>query len=152
MDAKSLALRLLLTVPTLGSLPGGRLLPAVSQPLYAVGASAALPARVGLGVVEVPPPPPDVVGRSTPVGPECPVEVRAIITGDAAAETFAVVAVGEASALLKVGQGVRTAAGWVAISAIDKARVVVRKGDEAFDCYLGAAAGDALQGAGEPVR
>ncbi len=139
MDVKSLALRLLLTVPALGSIPGARAPHGERQPLFAVGQASALTVQFGLGVVALPEPP---AFLPTPVAaaPICPIEVRGFISGGEPEETFVVVAVGDNSSLLKVGQGIRTRDGWVAISGIFSERVVVRRGDAAFDCYFGGGA------------
>ena len=151
MDAKGLALRLFFTLSTLGSLPGGRLLPHESHPLYAVGASAYIPTGYGLGIVGVPPPPADLA-LSPPAGASCPVEIRAIITADVPQDTFVVVAVGSGNALLLKGQGVRTEAGWVSISEIAADHVVLYRGGDKFDCTLGSAAALSPPVAAEPER
>ena len=152
MDAKSFALRLILTIPALGSLPGGRMTPGETRPLYAVGAPAALPTGYGLRVASVPAPPQDLPISTLGIGPTCPVEVRAIVTGEAPNDTFVVVAVGEESVLLQKSQGVRTRQGWVAISEIVADHVVLHKGDQVFDCFLGSPAGDVRSGTEESAR
>jgi hypothetical protein len=152
VDAKSFALRLLLTIPALGSLPGSRLSPSPARPLYAVGAPSVIPIGYGLSVVSVPAPPADLATSSAGSNAACPVDIRAIVTGDTPADTFVIVAIGDESALLKKGQGLKSREGWVAISDVAPDRVVLRKGDQAFDCFLGAAAGNQPPGPGELVR
>jgi hypothetical protein len=98
--------------------------------------SAPLSRVYGLGVSDVPAPP-DVSAKLQLINQRCPVEVRAIITGDSRETTFAVLGWGEQSKLLWAGQGVKTPAGWIAISSIASDHVVLRRGDEAYHCKLG---------------
>ncbi len=99
-------------------------------------ASASLRPLYRLEVIEVPEPPAHIAAppSATQIG-DCPVEVRAIVSGEG--EAFAVVASGSTSELVRAGDGVRTPAGWVAVTAIEADHVVVRHGEATRRCALG---------------
>jgi hypothetical protein len=143
-------------------LPGGALEGGSHQALRLGGehASAPLdtirPASVGpldqgslvpgyrLAVVDVPPPPPFDVAAGLPAltgdaplaEPTCPLEVRAIIVAERAADTFAMVASDEGSSLIRKGAGVRAGGRSMAVVDIESDAVVLRSGTTTVRCGL----------------
>jgi hypothetical protein len=108
--------------------PGARVL------LHVAG-SGTLSRRYGLGVTGELPAPPPLEGRPEPAwGRVCPVEVRAVVEAESAADSFAVLATGADSRIVRVGQGFRAGGGLLSVAAIEPGRVLLRAGEKLVSC------------------
>lgn len=143
--ATSTTLRLAMAVVGLLVLPDergpaseGRCVPDVvstTRPVLHVAGAGTLPRRYGLGVTDELPAPPPFEGAPSPaVGRACPVEVRAVVEAESAADSFAVLATGADSRIVRVGQGFRAGGGLVSVAAIEPGRVVLRAGETLVSC------------------
>ena len=107
------------------------------ESLWHVAGPSTLALRYGLGVVEeVPELPAELRIAAAPEATlrACPIEVRAIIQGDD--DAFAMIGVDGDSRLLRVGDGTKTDAGWVSVTAIDADAIRIRDRLGALRCPL----------------
>jgi hypothetical protein len=124
----------------------------VARELTRVAAPAALASGYGIAVAVVPNPPAELRRELSPSDAACPVEVRAIVIGEEPEGGFAVLGVEDDSALVTVGEGVRTARGWYAVTRISANQLVLRRGDETFVCALQGSASSAAPVRQSPAR
>ena len=90
-----------------------------------------------LPVVAIPEPPKDIRAKRPPVNHQCPVNLSGIIDSeDDPAAAFAIIKSGEQSLLVHRGQGVRTRAGWFAVSYIGADYIILHHGAERYRCSL----------------
>jgi hypothetical protein len=143
--ATSSTLRLAMAVVGLLVLPDeqgpaseGRCTPEVvssTRALLHVPGPGTLARRYGLGVTGALPAPPPFEGRPEVVPSRvCPVEIRALVEADSAADSFAVLTTGADSRIVRVGQGFRAGGGLLSVAAIEPGRVVLRAGETLVSC------------------
>jgi len=107
-------------------------------PVGSAGTGKVLATAYGLSIAEVPEAP-HIAVADVLWGERCPVQVRAIVTAEAAADAFTILEWRGGSTVVRAGQSVETPAGSFAVRAI-RARTVELRGDgEVFFCPLAGA-------------
>jgi hypothetical protein len=146
-------------------LPGGASAPTPAQsasngPVHVESAGSLAPAYK-LAVVDVPPPPPELTAglefvtdgepslaaraalEVVPAEPEgaadpttCPLQVRAVVLAEDAADSFAMVATEAGSVLVRKGSGVRAGGRLGSVAALEDGVVILRVGTSLVRCGL----------------
>jgi hypothetical protein len=103
--------------------------------LSLVAGAGALASPYRLVVTPEVPPPPPLEGRpDAHLVSVCPLQVRAIVAGERPSDSFAVVAAGQDSKLVRVGEGFRAGGSLVSVAAIESSAVVLRAGEALVRC------------------
>ena len=101
-------------------------------------AASGLERAYGIAVVEVPPPPADLLAvyraEQSPQRRACPVDVRAVVDGPD--EAFAILSLGDDSRLVRPGQSLRVRGVDMYVAAVVAGRVVLRSGGDRWVCLL----------------
>ena len=103
--------------------------------LRLVAGGGSLTRAYGLQVTAAVPAPPSFADRpGSQNASSCPLEVRAIVQGETSADSFAVLAVGNNSKLVRQGDGFHAGGSLLSVAAIESSGVMVRLGENLVRC------------------
>ena len=155
MTSASSILRLALTLVGVATLPGGVEGPAprprgedvragARRALALVGRDGVLASGYRLPLVAIPDPPPGLGADVASAAVEaedgasdgCPLALRAVVEGEAAGDTFAMMEVGGEARVVHVGQELHVREARYSVARIEASAVWLRRGDSLVRCGL----------------